>query len=80
LVSLESGEAAVRALALKLRGSWQALRLDRKLTLQRRGSWNNGVVPIAVEFVAGDVQGVEFLVGDFDAIGVRRWDRVGSAG
>src|ERR1035437_10202606 len=39
----------------------------RKLSLQSSGFWADGIIPFAVEFVAHDVHGSEFVVGYFDA-------------
>ena len=39
----------------------------RQLPLQVNRLWINGVVPIAVEIVAADVDGIDLGVGDFDS-------------
>src|ERR1019366_9037587 len=39
----------------------------RKLSVQSSGFWADGIIPFAVEFVAHDVHGSEFVVGYSDA-------------
>ena len=40
--------------------------------LQSLGFWADRIIPFAVEVMADDVDGGEFVVGDFDRSGVRR--------
>src|ERR1700730_13590207 len=40
-----------------------------ELTLQGALFWADGIIPFAVEFMSGDINGSEFVVGDLDAGG-----------
>src|SRR5215217_8242 len=48
-------------------GARQYLGFVRKLSLQHEDFWANGIIPFAVEVVAGEVHGIHFRVRYLDA-------------